>query len=46
VLEQSTGRLLQVFNPGKGSFSRPSVQGTRAYWVSNGQTLYAMSVVR
>ncbi|HOX44682.1 MAG TPA: PQQ-binding-like beta-propeller repeat protein [Myxococcota bacterium] len=46
VLDQSSGQLLQVFNPGKGSFSRPSVQGTRAYWVSNGQTLYAMSVVR
>jgi len=46
VLEQSTGRLLQVFNPGKGSFSRPTVQGGRAYWVSNGQTLYAMSVVQ
>ena len=45
VLDSKTGQLLQVFNPGKGSNSAPTIHGNRVFWVSNGQTLYGMSLV-
>ncbi len=45
VLDSNTGNLLQVFNPGKGSNAAPTVIGNRAFWVSNGQTLYGMALV-
>ncbi len=44
VIDSSDGHLLQVFNPGKGSGAAPAVAGKRVYWVSNGQTLYCMSL--
>jgi outer membrane protein assembly factor BamB len=46
VLDRTDGRLLQVFNPGKGSGSAPIVKAGKVYWVSNGQTLYCMALVR
>ncbi len=45
VLDARTGQLLQVFNPGKGSNSAPTIHGNKAFWISNGQTLYGMSLV-
>ena len=42
VLDQASGKLMQVFNPGKGSGSIPAVSGNMVYWISNGQVLYAM----
>ncbi len=42
VLDQATGKLLQIFNPGKGSGSPPAVVGQKVFWLSNGQILYGM----
>lgn len=44
VLDRSNGRVAQVFNPGKGATSPPTVAGNRIYWVSNGETLYCMDI--
>jgi outer membrane protein assembly factor BamB len=44
VIDRTDGKLLQVFNPGKGSGSAPTVAGDRVYWISNGQTLYCMAL--
>jgi outer membrane protein assembly factor BamB len=44
VLNRKTGRLIQVFNPGKGSNAPPTIFGNRLYWISNGETLYAMNI--
>ena len=44
VIDRNDGHLLQVFNPGKGSGAAPAVGGKRVFWVSNGQTLYCMSL--
>ncbi len=45
VLERSSGRVAQVFNPGKGATSPPTVAGNRIFWVSNGETLYCLDIV-
>jgi outer membrane protein assembly factor BamB len=44
VLNRLNGKLVQIFNPGKGSSSAPTIYKNRAYWISNGETLYSMSV--
>jgi len=46
VLDRRDGKLLQIFNPGKGSGAAPTISGNRVYWISNGQTLYCMGIVR
>ncbi|MBN2498788.1 MAG: PQQ-binding-like beta-propeller repeat protein [Deltaproteobacteria bacterium] len=46
VLDRTTGKLLQIFNPGKGASGAPAYLRDRVYWVSNGQVLYAMGLVR
>jgi outer membrane protein assembly factor BamB len=46
VLDRNTGRLIQIFNPGKGANAAPAIHGDRAYWISNGETLYAMAVTQ
>jgi outer membrane protein assembly factor BamB len=45
VLERASGKVVQVFNPGKGATSAPTVAGNRLFWVSNGETLYCMDIV-
>lgn len=46
ALDRASGKLVQIFNPGKGSYAAPVVHGDRAYWVSNGEILYAMGMIR
>ncbi len=46
TLSRSNGKLIQIFNPGKGAHSIPCVKNNRAYWISNGEVLYAMEIRR
>ena len=46
VLERESGKLVQIFNPGKGANGAPSVHANRVYWLSNGATLYAMALTQ
>jgi outer membrane protein assembly factor BamB len=46
VVDRATGRLLQVFNPGRGMCGAPALgpDGRTAYVLSNSGSLYALSV--
>lgn len=46
ALDRHSGALVQLFNPGKGASAAPAVSGSRIFWVSNGETLYSMELVR
>jgi outer membrane protein assembly factor BamB len=46
VLDRWHGKLLQIFNPGKGASSLARVHGNRVYWMSNGQTLYCFEIAQ
>ena len=46
ALDRRSGALVQLFNPGKGASAAPVVAGSRIFWVSNGETLYSMELVR
>jgi outer membrane protein assembly factor BamB len=46
ALDRFSGTLVQLFNPGKGASAAPTVAGSRVFWVSNGETLYSMELVR
>lgn len=46
VFHGATGTRVQVFNPGKGASAPPAVWKNRAFWVSNGETVYSMMVSR
>ena len=46
ALDRFSGKLVQLFNPGKGASAAPTVSGSRIFWVSNGETLYSMELVR
>lgn len=46
VFHRPTGTRVQVFNPGKGASAPPAVWKNRAFWVSNGETVYAMAISR
>ncbi len=46
AIDRASGDIIQVFNPGKGSSAAPGVFRDRAWWISNGETLYAMTVTR
>jgi outer membrane protein assembly factor BamB len=46
VLDRSSGTLVQVFDPGKGGVSTPTLRDDRVYWVSNGQVLYCMTLLQ
>lgn len=44
ALDKISGETMQVFNPGKGSSAAAGIFRDRAWWISNGETLYAMAV--
>ncbi len=46
ALDRHSGALVQLFNPGKGASAAPKVSGSRVFWVSNGETLYSMELVK
>jgi len=45
IVERSTGRLLQLFNPGRGACAAPVVEGKELYLLTNSGSVYAVSLV-
>jgi outer membrane protein assembly factor BamB len=45
IIERSTGRLLQLFNPGHGACAMPTVNGKDLYLLANSGTVYALTLV-
>jgi outer membrane protein assembly factor BamB len=45
IVERSSGRLLQLFNPGRGACAPPTVDGRNVYTLANSGTVYALSLV-
>lgn len=45
IIERSTGRLLQLFNPGRGACAPPTVDGNNVYLLANSGSVYALSLV-
>jgi outer membrane protein assembly factor BamB len=45
IIERSTGRLLQIFNPGRGACAQPTVDGNNVYLLANSGSVYALSLV-
>jgi outer membrane protein assembly factor BamB len=45
IVERATGRLLQLFNPGRGACAAPTVKGNEVYFLANSGTVYALSLV-
>jgi outer membrane protein assembly factor BamB len=45
IVERATGRLLQLFNPGRGACAAPTVDGKDLYILANSGSLYALTLV-
>jgi outer membrane protein assembly factor BamB len=45
IVERSTGRLLQLFNPGRGACAAPTIDGKDVYILTNSGSLYALTLV-
>jgi outer membrane protein assembly factor BamB len=45
IVERSTGRLLQLFNPGRGACAPPTVDGKDLYLLANSGSVYALTLV-
>jgi outer membrane protein assembly factor BamB len=45
IVERSTGRLLQLFNPGRGACAAPTVNGKDLYLLANSGSVYALTLV-
>jgi outer membrane protein assembly factor BamB len=45
IVERSSGRLLQLFNPGRGACAAPTIDGKELYLLANSGSLYALTLV-
>jgi outer membrane protein assembly factor BamB len=45
IVERSTGRLLQLFNPGRGACAAPTIDGKNVYLLANSGSVYALTLV-
>jgi outer membrane protein assembly factor BamB len=45
IVERSSGRLLQLFNPGRGACAAPTIEGKDLYLLTNSGSLYALTLV-
>jgi outer membrane protein assembly factor BamB len=45
VVERATGRLMQLFNPGRGACAPPAIHGKEVYLLANSGSVYALTLV-
>jgi outer membrane protein assembly factor BamB len=45
IVERSSGRLLQLFNPGRGACAAPTIDGKELYLLANSGSVYALTLV-
>jgi outer membrane protein assembly factor BamB len=45
IVERSTGKLLQLFNPGRGACAPPTIEGKELYLLANSGSLYAVTLI-
>lgn len=44
IVERATGRLLQLFNPGRGACAAPTIDGNNVYLLANSGSVYALTL--
>ena len=45
IVERSSGRLLELFNPGRGACAAPTIAGHQLFLLANSGSVYALDLV-